>query len=66
MALPFLCGVLGAGIVVGSCVGVPGIRDELLKQMVGTTSNSSTSTSTSTGELNTKLISLAGYSDTAV
>ena len=66
VALPFLCGVLGAGIVVGSCVGVPGIRDELLKQMVGTTSNSSTSTSTSTGELNTKLISLAGYSDTAV
>ena len=66
VALPFLCGVLGAGIVVGSCVGVPGIRDELLKQMVGTTSNSSTSTSSSTGELNTKLLSLAGYSDTAV
>ena len=34
--------------------------------MVGTTSNSSTSTSSSTGELNTKLLSLAGYSDTAV
>ena len=67
VALPFLCGILGAGIVVGSCVGVPGIREALLKQMVGTTtSNSSTSTSTSTGELNTKLISLTGYSDTAV
>ena len=67
VALPFLCGILGAGIVVGSCVGVPGIREALLKQMVGTTtSNSSTSTSTSAGELNTKLISLTGYSDTAV
>ena len=67
VALPFLCGILGAGIVVGSCVGVPGIREALLKQMVGTaTNNSSTSTSTSAGELNTKLISLTGYSDTAV
>ena len=67
VALPFLCGILGAGIVVGSCVGVPGIREALLKQMVGTTTNnSSTSTSTSAGELNTKLISLTGYSDTAV
>lgn len=66
VALPFLCGILGAGIVVGSCVGVPGIRDQLLKQMVGSTVNSTTSSSTSTGEVNTKLISLAGYSDTAV
>lgn len=66
VALPFLCGVLGAGIVVGSCVGVPGIRNELLKQFISSTDTNTTSNTISTGELNTKLISLTGYSDTAV
>ena len=28
--LPFTCGVLGAGIVVGTCFGVPSIREGIL------------------------------------
>ncbi len=66
VAIPFLCGVLGAGIVVGSCVGIPGIRNELLKQFVGSVDTNTTSNTISTSELNTKLISLTGYSDTAI
>ena len=31
VAIPFLSGVLGAGIVLGTCFGVPGIRNTLLK-----------------------------------
>lgn len=67
VALPFLCGILGAGIVVGSCVGIPGIRDELLKQFVSSSgTNSSSSITSNNDNLNTKLISLTGYSDTAI
>lgn len=65
VALPFLCGVLGAGIVVGSCVGVPGIRNELLKQFVSSVDTDTSSNTISTSDINAKLISLSGYSDTA-
>jgi len=67
VAIPFLCGILGAGIVVGSCVGVPSIRNTLLKQFVSSTSdNNSSSNSVSIDDINTKLISLSGFSDTSV
>lgn len=67
VALPFLCGILGAGIVVGSCVGIPSIRNELLKQFVNSSETNSPSSITSNNDsLNTKLISLTGYSDTAI
>lgn len=67
VAVPFLCGILGAGIVVGSCVGIPSIRNELLKQFVTTTNEgSSTSSSANIDDINTKLISLSGFSDTSI
>lgn len=66
VAIPFLCGILGAGIVVGSCVGIPSIRNELLKQLVSSTDIVDTSNTVTASEINTKLISLTGYSDTAV
>lgn len=65
VALPFLSGVLGAGIVLGTCLGVPGIRNTLLK----TESNDSVSTSTtstSSGQINTTQISLEEYSETGI
>ena len=65
VVLPFFCGILGAGIVVGSCIGVPSIRDALLKQFIsdaGTSSNISSSNE----DFNTKLISLSDYSNTAI
>ena len=64
VALPFLCGVLGAGIVVGTCFGIPSVRDNLLKQFV-VSSSQGTSNNNASQDINTKLISLSGFSDTA-
>ena len=66
VAIPFLCGILGAGIVVGASFGVPSIRNELLKQLVGSTIIEESSDTVSIDDVNTKLISLSGFSDTAV
>lgn len=63
--LPFVSGVLGTVIVIGACVGIPGIRDGISKKIVGTSSSTS-STSTTTPVLNTQQISLENYSGTAV
>lgn len=65
VALPFLCGVLGAGLVVGSCVSVPTIRNTLLKQVL-VSSSEETSNTVSIDDINTKLISLNGFSDTSI
>ena len=59
--LPFTCGILGAGIVVGTCFGVPSIRNNLLAQTASAYGESSNS-----ANLNTQQISLLDYSDTAV
>lgn len=68
VALPFFCGILGAGIVIGSCVGVPQIRDTLLKQLVTSASNESSNTTSDTTlqDINTQLISISNYSETSV
>lgn len=65
VALPFLCGVLGAGLVVGSCVGVPAIRNTLLEQVLVSSSEEASNT-LSIDDINTKLISLNGFSDTSI
>lgn len=57
--LPFTCGILGAGLVIGTCFGVPSIKSDLL----GYVSESNNSNSVN---LNTQQISLVDYSDTAV
>ena len=59
--LPFTCGVLGAGIVIGTCFGVPSIKN----QIIGDSSIFEEAESNST-QINTQQISLLDYSDTAV
>ena len=62
--LPFACGILGAGVVIGTCFGVPEIRTNLLgysASAMGENNNSSSNAS-----VNTEQISLLDYSDTAV
>ena len=61
--LPFTCVVLGAGIVVGTCFGVPRIREGILGTQASAFGESNTST---TINPNTEQISLLDYSDTAV
>ena len=55
--LPFACGILGAGIVVGTCFGVPSIRNNILSS--GTVQEGSS-------QINTQQISLLDYSNTSV
>ena len=66
IAVPFLSGVLGAGLVLGTCFGVP----EVLNNILGTTKQQNTtittSTSASSGNINTTQISLADYSGTGI
>ena len=65
--LPFFCGVLGTVIVIGTCISVPSIKENIVKQLVTINDNSSTNENSDSGaNLNTQLISLQGYSDTAV
>ena len=61
--LPFVSGVLGCAVVIGTCFSIEPIRNQLL----GTGNNSSTSNSNNSN--NTGLVSqvsLSNYSDTAV
>ncbi len=58
--LPFTCGILGAGIVIGTCFGIPTIRDNILGEYLADAS------STNTTSINTQAISLLDYSDTSV
>lgn len=63
--LPFVSGVVGCSVVLGTCFGVPSIRENLLRDYadspISTTNNSSTE---SNGYV--EQVSLSNYSDTAV
>lgn len=63
IGIPFLSGVLGAGIVLGTCLGVPEIRNNILNT---DTNNAVVDTSTSSSSINTTQISLENYSDTGI
>lgn len=58
--LPFACGILGAGVVIGTCFGVPSVRNNLFSGY------SLEEGSDSSSGLNTQQISLLDYSNTAV
>lgn len=65
IGVPFLCGVLGAGVVLGTCFGIPEIKDSILEN----TKNGITSTSTaaaSNSTINTQAVSLLNYSETGI
>lgn len=60
--LPFVSGMLGCALVIGTCFGVPSVKEKLIGE---TTVNSAVQTSTPSGTT-TNLISLSNYSNTAV
>lgn len=63
---PFVCGVLGASLVVGICFGNSSIRAKLIgeQKLESKEASSSVSTPTNTGTID--LVSLSSFSDTAV
>ena len=65
--LPFFCGILGTVLVIGTCISVPNIKEQIIKQLVTTNPSSTNDENNSNpSNLNTQLISLQGYSDTGV
>ncbi len=67
--LPFLCGVLGTAIVIGSSITIPSLKQLIVQKLVTVpsdyTSNEDNNNSSS-NNLNTLAISLQSYSDTAI
>ena len=62
--LPFFSSIIGCSLVIGTCFGIPSIKDKLIGD---SKSKSIVQTSTSTAEGSTSnLISLSNYSNTAV
>ena len=61
--VPFFSGILGCSLVIGTCFGVPSIKEKLIGE--NKTTNSTVQTSTATGTT-TNLVSLSNYSNTAV
>ncbi len=62
--LPFISGIVGCSLVIGTCFGVPSIRKKIIG-LNSSTIQTSTSTSSATGTT-TNLISLSNYSNTAI
>jgi len=60
--LPFFSGIAGCALVIGTCFGIPSIKEKIIGE---TTINSTVQTSTPSGTT-TNLISLSNYSNTAV
>ena len=60
--VPFFSGVVGCAVVVGTCFGVPSIREKILNN--DNSSSSSSSSSNTSGMVDQ--VSLSNYSDTAV
>ena len=67
VVVPFLSGIIGCSVVIGTCFGVPSIKSKILGTSGTTTSTSSNLTSTTDANAGTvDFVSLANYSDTAV
>ena len=62
--LPFFSGIIGCSLVIGTCFGIPSIKEKLVGNN-RTTSTVQTSTSPAEGSTS-NLISLSNYSNTAV
>ena len=65
IGIPCISGILGCSLVLGTCFGVPEIKQKLFSNTNKSVSTS-TNTSLNTGTINTDLVSLTKYSDTAV
>lgn len=62
--LPFLSGILGATLIIGTCFGIPVIKEKLLGSTETTVVSANSSTTGTT--VNNNLVSLSNYSDTGI
>ncbi|MDE5830453.1 MAG: hypothetical protein K2H53_01910 [Clostridia bacterium] len=67
IVLPFISGIIGASLVIGTCFGIPKIREKILSGTnIPQVKNSIVQNKTSNGQINQTAITLEGYSDTAM
>ena len=59
---PFFFGVLGASVVVGTCFGIPNIKNTILQS----NSNNKANVNTANAIINNEQVSLTNYSDTSI
>ena len=59
---PFISGVLGCSLVLGTCFGIPSLKEKIL----GETNSKNSTSYENAGIVNPNLVSLSNYSDTAV
>ena len=66
--LPFFSGIVGSAVVLGTCLGVPSIRNELIgyQNNNSTVKNTNTPALTGSSSSTTNLISLTNYSETGI
>ena len=64
IVVPFISGVVGCAVVLGTCFGVTSIREQILGTDGSSSSSSSSSESKNIGTVDQ--VSLSNYSDTAV
>ncbi len=62
VVLPFFSGIVGCAVVLGTCFGVPSIREQIIGS--GNSSSSNSSSAQASGYIDQ--VSLSNYSDTAV
>ncbi len=65
IAVPFISGIVGGALVIGTCFGVPSIKKAIMGNTSSSSNNTSNSSNTYTG-VNTDLVSLKEYSETGV
>ena len=67
VVVPFTSGIIGASLVVGTCFGVPKIREKLFENTQSqSTTKTNTSQTSNANQINATAISLEGYSETAM
>ena len=59
--VPFISGIVGATLVIGTCFGIPSVKERLLNNQ---SNNSIIATNSNNGESN--VVSLSNYSDTSI
>ena len=65
VAVPFLCGVLGGALVIGTCFGVPSVKSYILGN-TNNLSNTTINSNTTYNGVNTNLVSLKEYNETGI
>ncbi len=64
--IPFFSGIIGCAVVVGTCFGVPSIKNKIVGNSVSTSSSLNSLTQNDSNAGTVDFVSLTKYSDTAV